>query len=100
VEHADAQPQGLSALPSDLFYTQVIDVNYQNGLVWSRNPQFDSFSTPPRRSPWIVPGKFGTVHWSSGGGGLVTLPAALATPYAKQLNDGTTSLSVRTLIRT
>ena len=30
----------------------------------------------------------------SGGGGLVTLPAALATPYAKQLNDGTTKLSV------
>ncbi|PYT22533.1 MAG: hypothetical protein DMG58_29965 [Acidobacteria bacterium] len=39
--------KGLSALPSDLFYTQVIDVNYQNGLVWS----------PPRRSPWDCPSK-------------------------------------------
>src|SRR5260370_38468541 len=32
--------KGLSALPADLFYSQDIDVNYQNGLVWSRNPQF------------------------------------------------------------
>lgn len=32
--------RGLSPLPSDLFYTQDVDVNYQNGLVWGRLPQF------------------------------------------------------------
>src|SRR5579863_1538301 len=31
--------RGLSALPGDLFYSQDMDVNYQNGLTWSRQPQ-------------------------------------------------------------
>jgi len=29
---------GISALPSDLFYSQVIDVNYMAGLPWTRQP--------------------------------------------------------------
>ena len=29
---------GLSALPGDLFYTQVIDINYMAGLTWTRQP--------------------------------------------------------------
>ena len=29
---------GLSALPADLFYSQVIDVNYMAGLTWTRQP--------------------------------------------------------------
>ena len=32
--------KGLSPIPGDLFYSQDIDVNYQAGLVWSRDPQF------------------------------------------------------------
>lgn len=31
---------GISPMPSDLFYTQDVDTNYQLGLVWSRAPQF------------------------------------------------------------
>src|SRR5262249_17496270 len=31
---------GLSPLPSDIFYTQNMDTNYQVGLTWSRDPQF------------------------------------------------------------
>ncbi len=30
--------KGLSALPGDLFYTQVIDINYMAGLTWTRQP--------------------------------------------------------------
>src|SRR5580698_9475619 len=30
--------KGISALPGDLFYTQVIDINYMAGLTWSRQP--------------------------------------------------------------
>ena len=30
---------GISPLPSDLFFTQNIDVNYQAGLVWGRIPE-------------------------------------------------------------
>jgi hypothetical protein len=87
--------KGLSALPSDLFYSQVIDVNYQNGLVWSRNPQF-RFIVHPAESIAMGLSLENPEQYigGSGGGGLVTLPAALSTPYAKQLNDGTTTLSV------
>jgi hypothetical protein len=31
---------GLSALPSDIFYSLNVDTNYQVGLTWSRDPQF------------------------------------------------------------
>lgn len=31
---------GLSPFPSDLFYTQNVDTNYQVGLTWTRAPQF------------------------------------------------------------
>jgi hypothetical protein len=30
--------KGISALPSDLFYSRVIDVNYMAGLTWTRQP--------------------------------------------------------------
>ena len=30
--------KGLSALPGDLFYSQVIDINYIAGLTWTRQP--------------------------------------------------------------
>ncbi|MGD0015084.1 MAG: hypothetical protein ABSD56_11785 [Bryobacteraceae bacterium] len=32
--------KGISPVPSDLFYTQNVDTNYQVGLVWTRAPQF------------------------------------------------------------
>ncbi|HXI39541.1 MAG TPA: hypothetical protein VNH83_06165 [Bryobacteraceae bacterium] len=87
--------KGLSALPGDLFYTQVVDVNYQEGLVWSRNPQFRFIVHPNDKIAMGLSLENPEQYiGGSGGGGLVTLPAALATPYAKQLNDGTTSLSV------
>ncbi len=31
---------GISPVPSDIFYTQDMDTNYQVGLVWTRAPQF------------------------------------------------------------
>jgi hypothetical protein len=31
---------GLSPMPGDIFYTQVVDTNYQMGLIWGRTPQF------------------------------------------------------------
>jgi hypothetical protein len=87
--------KGLSALPSDLFYSQDIDVNYQAGLVWSRNPQF-RFIVHPSEKVAMGLSLEATEQYigGSGGGGVVTLPSALATPYANQLNSGATSLSV------
>jgi hypothetical protein len=31
--------KGLSPIPSDIFYTQDMDTNYQAGLIWARQPQ-------------------------------------------------------------
>lgn len=86
---------GLSALPSDLFYTQVIDVNYQAGLVWSRNPQFRFIVHPSEKVAMGISLENPEQYiGGSGGGGLVTLPSALSTAYANQLNNGNTTLSV------
>src|SRR6266849_2753705 len=87
--------RGLSALPSDLFYSQDVDVNYQAGLVWSRNPQFRFILHPSAKVAMGVSLENPEQYiGGSGGGGLVTLPSALSTPYANQLNNGDTTLSV------
>jgi hypothetical protein len=86
---------GLSALPNDLFYTQVMDTNYQAGLVWSRNPQF-RFIVHPANAVAIGVSFESPEQYigGSGGGGVITLPSTLATAYATQLNNGGTTLSV------
>jgi hypothetical protein len=86
--------RGLSALPADLFYTQDMDVNYQNGLVWSRNPQF-RFIVHPNDKLAVGVSLENPEQYigGSGGGGLVTLPAAYSTAYASQLNNGNTALA-------
>ncbi len=69
-------------------------MNYQAGLVWSRDPQLRlvyhannnvhvalSFENPEQ----YIGG--------SSGGSAVTLPSALATPYGTQLDNGGTTLS-------
>lgn len=87
--------RGLSALPSDLFYSQDIDVNYQAGLVWSRNPQFRFIVHPNKQIAMGLSLEAPEQYiGGSGGGGVVTLPSALATPYANQLNNGTSTLAV------
>jgi hypothetical protein len=76
-------------------YTQDIDVNYQAGLVWSRDPQFRIVYLPSEtlavglslENPEQYIG-------GSAGGGLVTLPSALVTPYANELDNGNTGLTV------
>ena len=70
-------------------------MNYQNGLVWSRNPQFRFIVHPNDKVAMGLSLENPEQYiGGSGGGGLVTLPAALATPYANQLNNGNTTLSV------
>jgi TolA-binding protein len=84
---------GLSPLPEDLYYPH-LDPDNQLGLVWNRDPQFRfiyhasdavtmGFSV---EEPEQYIGGFG-------GAGTITLPSALATPYATELNNGTTTLN-------
>jgi hypothetical protein len=87
--------KGLSPLPGDIFYTQNVDVNYQAGLVWSRDAQFRVIYHPTNalalglslENPEQYIG-------GSSGGGLVTLPAALAAAYAGELDNGNNGLGV------
>ncbi len=86
--------RGLSALPGDLFYSQDMDVNYQNGLTWSRQPQIRFIVHPNDKVAMGLSLEDPEQYiGGSGGGGLITLPAAYATPYGSQLNNGNTTLS-------
>jgi hypothetical protein len=90
--------RGISPLPGDLFYTQVIDVNYQAGLTFSRDPQF-RVVYHPRDTVAIGVSLESAEQYIGGsaGGGMVNLPSAFAVPYKSQLNDGTSALSVPNL---
>lgn len=81
---------GISALPGDLFYSQVIDINYIAGLTWTRQPGM--------RVLWHPTPKTVTVGFSveqgdqyaggSGGGGAITLPSALTGLVSTQIDEG------------
>jgi hypothetical protein len=72
--------KGLSALPSDLFYSQVVDINYIAGLTWTRQPGLRvlfhgsqdkvNFGISVEQADQYIGG--------SGGGGAITLPSALS----------------------
>jgi len=85
---------GLSALPADIFYSQLMDTNYQLGLTWSRQPQFRIIAHP---NDVIAAGvSFEAAEQYIGGTngvGAVTLPSAVATAYATQLDNGNTTLT-------
>ncbi len=90
--------KGISPLPGDLFYTQVIDVNYQLGLVWGRIPEFRVAYHPSDKVTMAValdnPEQY---IGGSGGGGQIVLPTNLVTPYATQLSNGGTTLAAPNL---
>ncbi|MBV8847081.1 MAG: hypothetical protein JO307_30095 [Bryobacterales bacterium] len=75
--------RGLSALPADLFYSQVVDVNYMNGLFWGRIPGFRVIAHPSDKVAWGLSVENSTQYFGgSGGGGIPTLPAAFASNTA------------------
>jgi len=41
--------QGLSPMPGDIFYGQVVDTNYQSGLIWGREMGFRFIAHPSSR---------------------------------------------------
>jgi hypothetical protein len=76
-------------LPSDLFYSQVIDINYIAGLTWTRQPGLRvlfhgpqdkvNFGLSVEQADQYIGG--------SGGGGAITLPSALAGMVPTQLDS-------------
>ena len=80
--------KGISPLPSDIFYSQDMDTNYQVGIPWTRAPQFRILYHP---SDIVTMGfaletaeQYGG---GSSGGGSIVLPGTLATPYTNTQID-------------
>ncbi|HXM43623.1 MAG TPA: hypothetical protein VN924_20465 [Bryobacteraceae bacterium] len=79
---------GISPLPSDIFYSQNMDTNYQVGIPWTRAPQLRAVYHPSD----IVSIGFALetaeqYGGGSSGGGAVVLPSLLATPYTNTQID-------------
>ena len=82
----------ISALPGNLFYTQVIDVNYLNGLTWGRIPGVRFlFHATEKATMGISLENAAQYFGGSGGGGVPALPAALAGPMAFELDQNVTN---------
>jgi hypothetical protein len=78
----------ISALPGDLFYSQVVDVNYMNGLTWGRIPGVRFLYHPTEKVTWGLSIENASQYFGgSGGGGTPTLPSALATAIAPELDQ-------------
>jgi len=82
--------KGLSALPGDLFYSQVIDINYIAGLTWTRQPGLRVLlHSPGDKVNFGFSIEQGDPYGGgSGGGGAITLPAALAALVPQQVDQG------------
>jgi hypothetical protein len=85
--------RGMGVLPADLFYSQVVDVNYMNGLFWGRIPGIRFIGHPSDKVAFGLALENSTNYFGgSGGGGVPTLPAAFASNTAyinAQLDGGT-----------
>jgi hypothetical protein len=91
---------GISPLPADIFYTNVIDVNYVAGLTWGRVPQFRMvYHSPGAVSAGVSLEEPQQYIGGSGGQGSITFPtnSNIAANYANQLNNGNTTLAVPNL---
>jgi hypothetical protein len=79
---------GISALPGNLFYSQVIDVNYMAGLTWTRQPGMRILYHPNNKVTFGFSAENPDQYvGGSGGEGVITPPAAYATLLGTQLDN-------------
>jgi len=85
--------KGISALPGDVFYSQVFDVNYLIGLPWTRQPGFRVlYHGPGEKVTFGISAENPNQYMGGyGGGGQIVLPAALSAVAGTQLDNGTAS---------
>ncbi len=86
--------KGLSPVPSDIFYTQNMDTNYQVGLPWSRQAQFRFVGHPTENLAFGV----SLENPQQYTGSAVTFPAAYGgvlstSATSSEFNNGSTSFS-------
>ncbi|MBV9611546.1 MAG: hypothetical protein JO091_03700 [Acidobacteriaceae bacterium] len=92
--------KGLSPIPSDIFYTQNMDTNYQAGLIWTRQPQFRFIAHPNENVAFGVSLENPQQYIGGGGGaGTITIPSALngASGFAGEFQSGGSALGVPNL---
>lgn len=81
--------KGVGALPGDLFYSQVVDINYIAGFTWTRQPGVRVLLHPNKLVTFGFAAEQGDQYiGGSGGGGAITLPAALTGLISSQLDGG------------
>ncbi len=85
--------KGISPLPGDIFFSQVVDVNYMLGLTWTRQPGFRFLLHAPKDVvTWGLSFENPNQYMGgSGGGPQITLPTALAGLLGTQLDNTSTS---------
>jgi len=77
--------KGLSPVPSDIFFTQNVDTNYQNGLIWARQPQIRAvYHAAPE---WTMGVSLENPDQYTGSG--VTLPAGFNAASVDNGSNGT-----------
>jgi hypothetical protein len=80
--------KGISALPGDIFYSQVTDVNYMAGLTWTRQPGVRFLYHPSDRVTVGLSLENPDAYiGGSGGGSGITLPSALSGLAGTQLDN-------------
>ncbi|HXE10613.1 MAG TPA: hypothetical protein VN633_00735 [Bryobacteraceae bacterium] len=88
---------GISPIPNDIFYTQVMDTNYLAGLVWARQTQV-RFAYHPNKNFHAALSLENPQQYVGGssGGPTITFPAAFAskTAITNQFNSGSNDYSV------
>src|ERR1019366_5181003 len=81
--------KGISALPGDLFYTQVVDINYMAGLTWTRQPGMRVLYHPNKTVTFGFSAEQATQYMGGSAGGRTSvLPAALLGLQGTQLDSG------------
>jgi len=88
----------ISALPGDLFYSQVVDVNYVIGLTWTRQPGF-RFLYHPSNMVTMGLSLENPDQYMGGANGstAVALPSALASLAGTQIDNQTNVLTTPNL---
>jgi hypothetical protein len=90
--------KGISPLPSDVFYSQDIDVNYQLGLTWGRIPGFRYVYHPSDKVAFGVSLENSEPYVGGGNGGsAIVAPAAIAGILGTQVNNGTSQITAAAL---
>jgi hypothetical protein len=91
--------KGLSPLPSDIFYSQVMDVNYIAGLPWTRQPGLRVVYHPTKQVTWGFAAENPDQYMGgSGGGSSIVLPSALSGLAGSQLDNTSNVQTIPNLV--